>query len=128
MRTILFSGRFDRVHSGHIITIMRLGQQYDTVIVCVLDYKGQKYPLAQRMTTLKDALMHSKGNYIVISNKTHFGEIQNFDNLPMFNYYGAGNMKVLKHIRRVFVDIGVPPERVVFIERYPGYSASKEID
>ena len=46
----------------------------------------------------------------------------------MLNYYGAGNMKVLKHIRRVFVDIGVPPERVVFIERYPGYSASKEID
>jgi len=131
MKTImLFSGRFDRVHPGHIITIQRLGQQYDTVIVCVLDYKGQKYPLRQRMTVLKDALMHSKGNYIVISNKTHFGEItpEELQLLPMFTHYGTGNKEVLKHIGWVFNDLGVTSERAVFVERYPGYAASKEED
>ena len=128
MRVILFSGRFDRVHPGHIITIQRLGQQYDAVVVCVLNYKGQKYPLAQRMATLKDALMHSKGNYIVISNNTHLGEITPDDlaKLPMFDYYGAGNQKVLEHIRKIFRNMGIDQERAVWVERYPGYSASKE--
>lgn len=128
MRTILFSGRFDRVHPGHIITIMRLGQQYDTIIVCVLDYPKQKYPLEHRMTVLKDALMHAKGNYIVISNKTHFAEIFTFNDLPMFDYYGAGNEKVLKNIRGRFAQQNISPDRAVFVERYPGYSASKETD
>jgi len=125
---MLFSGRFDRVHPGHIITIQRLGQQYDTVIVCVLDYKGQRYPIEQRMTTLKDALMNSKGNYIVISNKAHFGEItiEDLDKLPMFTYYGAGNEKVLNHMRELSETMGVPKERIIFVERYPNYTASKE--
>ena len=130
MKTILFSGRFDRVHPGHLITIMRLGQQYDTVIVCVLDYKEQKYPLEHRMTVLKDALMHAKGNYIVISNKVHFAKVQkkDLDRMPMFTHYGAGNEEVLKHIRDLFINMGTDPQRAVWVERYPGYSASKETD
>lgn len=127
---ILFSGRFDRVHPGHIITIMRLGQQYDTVIVCVLDYKEQKYPIEHRMTVLKDALIHAKGNYIVISNKVHFADIteNELDKLPLFTHYGAGNERVLDNIRNEFRMMNVPDTRAVFVERYPGYAASKEED
>jgi hypothetical protein len=121
MSIMLFSGRFDKPHAGHIITIQRLGIVYSKVIVVILDYPKQKYPIGMRYDVLKEALDNSVGKYEVITNKIHFGELTKKDlkKLPPFDIYGSGNIEVLQHIQ----SLGV---KIKFVARYPGYSASKE--
>lgn len=123
MNTILFSGRFDKPHAGHIITIQRLGQVYDKVIVCVLDYPEAKQPLWFRMNVLSEVLLYSKGNYLVISNNVNFGKITHSElkDLPPHTNYGTGNLKVFDHMLKISKNI-----LVEYIPRYPGYAASKE--
>jgi len=120
----LFSGRLDRPHPGHIITIQRLGQIYEKVIVCILDYPGQKYPISYRKGVIQEALQHSKGEYLVLSNKTHFGKITNselceINDIEEWNVYVNANEEVLEHIDKLGYD-------TYFFPRYPGYSASEE--
>jgi phosphopantetheine adenylyltransferase len=117
-KTVLFSGRFDNVHPGHIATIQRIGQIYKKVLVVILDYPDQVYPLIYRYQVLRQTLMFSKGDYEVIVDKTHFGkitkkELEKFD----FNVYASGNLDVLKHIS----DLGY---EVMYTERAFDYSAS----
>lgn len=121
MNTILFSGRFDKPHTGHIITIQRLGKVYGKVIVVILDYPKQKFPIQMRHDILKEALENSRGNYEIITNKIHFGELTKEDlkDLPAFDIYGGGNVEVLRHIQ----NLGV---KIKFVPRFPFYSASKE--
>jgi len=74
-KTVLFSGRFDDVHKSHIASIQRLGQKYKKVVVVMLDHREQYYPVTYRMQALVEILGNSKGNYEVVVNKVHFGEI-----------------------------------------------------
>ncbi|MCP4651202.1 MAG: hypothetical protein GY853_14135 [PVC group bacterium] len=127
MSTILFSGRFDRPHIGHMITIGRLGQQYDKVIIVVLDYPEQKYPIDERVNTLRNALylMRMRGSYQIVVSKHHFGEIETKqlkEEIPWFDVYGSGNREVLENMKQNIY----PTQRVEHIPRYPGYSASEE--
>ena len=85
----LFSGRFDPVHIGHIIQIMRLGQRFDKVIVPVLDYREQKYPVDYRVQILKEALGFAKGNYEVFANEHHFGTIKTDEVKEYIDGYGT---------------------------------------
>jgi len=125
MSTILFSGRFDKPHLGHLITIQRLMRQYDMVVVVVLDYPEANYDIDFRMNVLNEALLNSKGSFIITKNETNFGEItdEELEEFPCFQYYGSGNKKVLKHIKSLGGNT-----IVVYVPRYPGYSASKEED
>ena len=121
-KSVLFSGRFCKMHTGHLITIARLGQKYDKVIVCILDYEGQFYPIEDRVKIMKDALEHVKGNYEVIVNKHHFGNItkDQMGDLPHFDVYGSGNWNCMMNMHILgFKSISVP--------RYPGYAASDDV-
>lgn len=101
-KTILFSGRFDKPHCGHVRTIQLLGQRYKKVLVVVLDYPEQTYPACYRKQVLEDILNNSKGNYEVVINDKHFGKITVDDLLRFeFDVYGAGNMQVLEHLERL---------------------------
>ena len=131
LSTILFSGRFSKVHTGHIITIQRLGEQYDLVIVCVLDYPECSKPLPFRMNVLNEALARSKGTYMVISNNFNFGKLGHLDwyellELPPFDHYGSGNQEVLTNMGHVLAGTALAHIKIVDVPRYPGYTASKE--
>ncbi len=120
----LFSGRLDRPHPGHIITLQRLGQMYDKVIVCLLDYPEQKYSISFRKGVVEEALHHSKGEYVVTSNKTHFAEITKEELNRLIDIWGwevyvNANVTVLNHIERLAYE-------TYYFPRYPEYSASKE--
>ncbi len=118
-KTILFSGRFDRPHLGHLITIARLGQQYDSVIVCILDYNGQFFPIDERAEIMCDALKHLKGNYQVIINDHNFERItkeQVDDIFIEFSHYGSGNYQCNLNMQQLGYEI-------VDVPRYPGYAA-----
>lgn len=120
-KTILFSGRFDKPHLGHLITIKRLGQQYKKVFIVMLDYKGQNSPLCTRMRIMKEALEHIQGEYELVSNTTHFGKIT-VEELKQFSFdvYGAGNPAVLKHMESLGVEC-------VDVPRQPDYAASDAV-
>ena len=120
-KTILFSGRFDKFHAGHIMTIAELGAEYDKVIVCVLDYPEQFYPIKERYDFITNMLDKCKGNYEVVINSVNFENItrEDVETLPNFDVYGTGNticylcMSALGYI-------------VLLVPRTRGYAASTD--
>ncbi len=111
---ILFSGRFDPPHPGHIAQIMRL-EEKGRVVVVILDYPERDYPIAYVIEIFKEIL--KKHNVEIKANNDHFGEITR-EQLDKFDcdLYAAGNLKVLKHIE----NIGFP---VIYCERAYQYSS-----
>ena len=122
-KTVLFSGRFDKPHLGHLITIGRLGQEFRNVIVCVLDYPEQFYPIDERTKTMCDATKLLRGNYQVITNKTNFERITKDqvkqEILLPFDVYGSGNYQCNLNMRQLGYEI-------VDVNRYPGYAATND--
>ena len=119
-QTIIFSGRFDRPHLGHIETITKLGREYARVIVVILKYEDQRYPICYRYERMLAILDRCKGNYDVRVNQTHFAEITRED-LDCYDadVYGAGNVEVLRHIE----SLGYP---CVFLDRSDEDAASDD--
>jgi len=118
--TCCFSGRFDNVHPGHIIQIMRLGQQYSRVIVPVLDYPEQHYPVNYRIQILTAALEYAIGSYDVFPDKIHFAHAsREYLESLHFDFYVSGNIACLKHVS----DLGF---KIKYIDRAFDYSASEE--
>jgi cytidyltransferase-like protein len=118
LKTVLFSGRFDNVHPGHIATIQRLGQIYKKVIVVILDYSEQKYPVYYRAKILSEILSSSKGDYEIHINSDHFAKISKKAlSRWKFDVYAAGNLDVLMHIEKLGYE-------VLYVDRAYDFSAS----
>jgi hypothetical protein len=118
-KTILFSGRFDRPHPGHIITIARLGQKYDKVIVCMLNSLGSHYCIEDRQKIMCDALQYLRGNYQLVVNRHNFEKItqEQIDEIGIkFDAYGSGNYQCNLNMKQLGYEI-------VDVPRYPGYAA-----
>jgi len=116
----LFSGRFDQIHLGHVISIMRLSDQFDEVLVVILDYPERAFPVEYVRTVLSEALSHCKGVFQVFTNNTHFAkittkELEEWD----FDVYCSGNMEVLNHIR-------TQGKKIQYVERAYEYEASAD--
>ena len=121
-KVILFSGRYDRPHCGHVATLQRLGRQYKKVIVVVLRYDGEEYPATYRLSVLKSILDNSYGCYEVYINREHFAKItrQQIDRHGWkFDVYGAGNHEVLKHMEKLGY-------QVEYVERAFDYDAKTD--
>jgi len=114
MKIALFSGRFDPFNLGHIITTGKLLQDYDKVIVCVLDYSGREScDIESSIWILAEFLRLwaccNRDRVVVVKNKTHFAKITeeeirvicwnatNISNIDKFTYVG-GNEEVNRHI------------------------------
>lgn len=119
-KVVLFSGRFDRPHCGHIRTIQLLGQRFKKVIVVVLDYKKQHFPVGYRVQILRDILNNSKGEYEVVANLQHFARITKEElKRYKFDIYAAGNLEVLKHIDSIGFD-------TIWVDRPYEYNANND--
>jgi cytidyltransferase-like protein len=109
----LFSGRFDPIHLGHVITIGRLLEKYKKVIVCILDYPERSFLVDNNVSILKTFLRcwndREKNRVILTVNKTHFAkitpeEIQTIcwnavnTKFEKFTYVG-GNEEVNSHVK-----------------------------
>lgn len=119
-RIALFSGRFDRPHLGHIVSILRVGQRFNKVIVVVLDYPEQEYSVYYRAQMLDEILSNSVGNYDVIVNKEHFGKIT-AEQLRKYEFdvYASGNHDCLKHIESL-------GKKVMYIDRAYDFAATDD--
>ena len=126
----LFSGRFDPVHLGHILTIGKLLQKYKKVIVCILDYPGREFCdiglVKEIFKNFVKLWAYDTRRVRVASNTTHFAYIElseikdicgqawcDIDNVV----YVGGNELVNKHIK----ELGFPVE---YYERSYFYNAS----
>lgn len=117
---VLFSGRFDKPHIGHIDTITALGQRYAKVIVVVLNYEKQMYPVHYRAQVLRRVLKRCRGEYEVLINRRHFGTIAPSEIAQFkFDVYCSGNMACLKHVE----SLGYPVE---YVSRSDDISATDE--
>lgn len=112
---VLFSGRFDPVHPGHIATIIRLCDEFGMVKVIILDDDSRAYPVEYIREILKECLQ--KYMAIILTNKTHFGEITKKE-LDSYGctHYAAGNLPVLRHVEKLGME-------VIYVERAYDYSA-----
>lgn len=119
-QVMLFSGRFDRPHVGHIATIAKLGERYKKVIVVILDYKEQRYIAEYRYHIMYELLNRTEGEYELVVDDKHFAEISKGDIGKFeFDVYGSGNHKCLNHIK----NLGY---KVEFVPRSFDYEASVE--
>lgn len=118
--TILFSGRFDKPHGGHFLTIKELSKNYKKVLIVVLDYKESYYPLCLRIHLL-EKYFEDYENVETAMNKIHFGKITK-EELSQFKFdvYGSGNMDVLKHIELLGI-------KCVYVPRTFDTAASDDI-
>lgn len=119
-KTILFSGRFDKPHLSHFLTIQDLSRMYKFVHVVMLDYPESHYPACMREHMLLEMTAEIE-NVGIIVNKTHFGkitkeEIKDFT----FDVYGSGNVDVLKHMESLGVEC-------VYVPRTLDTAASDDI-
>lgn len=142
MKTAIFSGRFDPPNLGHVITIQELINDYDNVLVVILDY-----PERMGCTALTAMVLFGKvfgyldfawteGRCVgvdIITNNVHFGKITEKEIKTLLSkhvnidkaIYVGGNKEVNKHIE----SLGVIP--VKYIPRTPIYNSTairKNID
>ena len=119
--TILFSGRWDRLHAGHILTFKRLAERYDIIKLVLLNYDGQKYSVNYRRQLIEEVVAGLKGNFEIYVNTTHFGIIgkEEIELYKPFDVYGSGNHEVLMHVEK----LGYP---TVYVERSYDYAATDD--
>lgn len=96
---VLASGRFDPPHVGHIRSMQILAQQYNKVIVVILSYKDQMYPVSYRKKIIEEVLKSCRGSFEVLVNDIHFATITKED-LRHYNFdvYASGNLDCIKHV------------------------------
>ena len=107
----LFSGRFVPPHLGHFATILDLLKRYSKVIVPILDYKERNSVCPARVAKIimdyffdvtLSPIIRNRVNVII--NRSHFGKITKAQikrEVPRFDVYIAGNMAVLKHMKKL---------------------------
>ena len=118
-KVVLFSGRFDPFHLGHLLTILKLGKIYKKIIVVILDHFESKYPISYRKEAIIQSLSYYNIDYEVIVNKIHFAKItKNELSKYKFDIYAAGNLEVLKHIESLGYE-------TVYVERSFEYSGTE---
>src|SRR4030042_326658 len=122
MNIAVFSGRFDVCHLGHIVTIVRLSETHDVVIVPVLSYPDRfisaRDSIDIMMRVTNSICTRSIIKYVI--NSIHFSTISSAEyasllrtegidiSINCVTYY-SGNKEVLGHmdkigIRSLYVD------------------------
>jgi len=125
--TVVFSGRFDRPHLGHLASILSLGREFSKVHVVMLNYAGQRYDPEMRLEVLNTCLEQANAcagaqRFIVSQNTTHFGKLT-LDEWNGYDakWYAGGNWDVLKHM----AELGA---QILYIPRSWDYAATVEYE
>lgn len=128
INTAIFSGRFDPLHTGHILTITKLLKKYSTVVVVILDYPDRTLTAEEVKQIIEVIFEHnSNGNVIAVINNIHFGIITQYEYLQLLNelkldinntIYLSGNQTVIDN----FDKLGIRNE---FVQRSGDYSGTQ---
>lgn len=115
---VLFSGRFDPPHPGHIVTILRLARKYGTCKVVLLRTGERRFPPSYCLSIFEEVFAGNK-KVVVLANDTHFAKItkQEIEDIGC-DLYASNNIECLKHVE----ELGV---KTLFTDRSFDYSSSK---
>jgi hypothetical protein len=93
---------------------------FSKVIVVILDYPEQRYPVEYRRNVLATILGFSRGNYEVLVNDENYERISaRAAGEHCFDVYASGNPKCIARMK----SLGY---RTLFVDRSWDYEASKE--
>ena len=88
IKNAIFSGRFDPIHIGHILTGLKLFDKYLKVIYVVLNYEGRFLSAQKSKKIIDEIFKHNyKGEVVSIINDTHFAKIQKTEYLLLLNNF-----------------------------------------
>jgi len=98
MKNVLFPGKFQPPHLGHIITIMKLRKDYNKIIIGITEDKPEVMPQSKRKKIFDDVFKGFIDVETVIIKGTIEG-CSSLKNLPEFDVCISGNKNVIKKIR-----------------------------
>jgi hypothetical protein len=133
-QTALFSGRFSPPNLGHVLTILRLLQDFKKVVVVILDYperKGCTVDVAQDIFgTVFKMIGIPKERLVIAKNDIHFGKITSLQLEGLLNNldlkickttYVGGNQEVNDHIMSLGLMDVMGIKRVVISDGITNY-------
>lgn len=119
MKIGVFSGRFTPPNLGHVMTIRKLMDEYDKVVIPILDYPERGECSAKEAKKIFEYFFFelfnhgTKSNLHFVVDNVHFGQISIYQLATLLSGIGceidkitylSGNEEVLKHIQ----SLGVP--------------------
>ena len=118
MSTAILSGRYELLHCGHVKTIRRFAEEYDTLYVYVVDNPDSFLPAKWNAELLRYCVADLK-NVFVLLDPRHFGRVTARDvaTLPEHDVFLSCNPQVTEHLRGLGVNVRE-------FERTSGYSST----
>ena len=109
----LFSGRFQPVHLGHVLTLMDIYPRYSKIIVAITNntYGGSKpHVLARnKVKEILERIFQNLPKIEVVLTEEGFPVRQTFTDLPEFDVVVTGNMATIENMRNLGIDIEYVP-------------------
>ena len=109
----LFPCKANPPHLGHIITLLKIKDDYDKIIVDLLD-ADLLISAEESIEILKQVFDYFPEKFIFTTHKESYGAMKDFSNLPSFDIVVTGNEKIYKNMQKNGFKIRI-------IERIPSY-------
>ena len=120
MTTAIISMRANPPHMGHILSLFRMKDEYDKIIIAITPSthggkKTQVMPVNEIMDIFTEIFERNfPEKYQVTYSKDDFSTRTKFDDLPKFDVIVTGNKRSFKHMKSI-------GQNVVWRPRVPGY-------
>ena len=89
-----FPGKFQPPHLGHVLTVMRIYEDYDKIIICVTEDKPRAITVEKTKNIFKEAFQHLSKVEIVSINEV-LCSMTTLEKLPNFDVLLTGNPDVI---------------------------------
>ena len=104
----LFSGRFQPVHLGHVLTLMDIYPKYSKIIVAITNYtyKGKKPHVLPRnkVKEILERIFQNLPKIEVVLTEEGFPVRQTFTDLPEFDVVVTGNRATIENMKNLGID------------------------
>ena len=109
----VFSGRFQPPHIGHILTLIRLHDKCDKIIIAVTRFThwGAKPPIIapEKSAEILTEIFKYMPKYEVVLTDKGFPDRTTFDDLPPFDVVVTGTEISVKHLRSLGIRVDFVP-------------------
>jgi len=122
MTTAIFPVRANPPHLGHVISLLKIKDDYDKIIIAISDntydgIKPQIIPVEEVRIILNEIFKHYPNKYEIVMSKERFISRKTFDDLPSFDVVVTGNVLSYENMKK-------QGKKVRFLERTPIYRGS----
>ena len=105
MTTAIFPVKGQPPHIGHVLTLSRIYNEYDKIIIHVVSGPGKQFheedfflPPEEVVQTFRDVFKHMPKIEVVLG-KEHLRDRASFDDLPYFDVIVTGNKEFIENMK-----------------------------